>query len=151
MTAATHSEFSIKSNFCLKDIPTSPGLCFDEEKVHNNTMVLPCYMSKIAQYDQKNGNTMIFSWWLTVAMLKMLSGVVLLLASSVTQPKSEAMSLSQLMVSSVWRCTMPSTSSYCWLDASNSWEASSNSMWSSLTFGHSVNQTISTWNNQGHW
>ncbi len=35
MTAATHSEFSIKSNFCLKDIPTSPGLCFDEEKVHN--------------------------------------------------------------------------------------------------------------------
>ncbi len=24
-----------KSNFCLKDIPTSPGLCFDEEKVHN--------------------------------------------------------------------------------------------------------------------
>ncbi len=36
MTAATHSEFSIKSNFCLKDIPTSPGLCFDEEKVHNS-------------------------------------------------------------------------------------------------------------------
>ncbi len=35
MTAATHSEFSIKSNFCLKDIPMSPGLCFDEEKVHN--------------------------------------------------------------------------------------------------------------------
>ncbi len=35
MTAATHSEFSIKRNFCLKDIPTSPGLCFDEEKVHN--------------------------------------------------------------------------------------------------------------------
>lgn len=116
-----------------------------------NTMVLPCYMSKIAQYDQKNGNTMIYSWWLTVAMLKMLSGVVLLLASSVTQPKSEAMSLSQLMVSSVWRCTMPSTSSYCWLDASNSWEASSNSMCSSLTFGHSVNQTISTWNDQCHW
>ncbi len=40
MTAATHSEFSIKSNFCLKDIPTSPGLCFDEEKVHNNTQNL---------------------------------------------------------------------------------------------------------------
>ncbi len=38
MTAATHSEFSIKSNFCLKDIPTSPGLCFDEEKVHNKTL-----------------------------------------------------------------------------------------------------------------
>ncbi len=38
MTAATHSEFSIKSNFCLKDIPTSPGLCFDEEKVHNNLL-----------------------------------------------------------------------------------------------------------------
>ncbi len=37
MTAATHSEFSIKSNFCLKDIPTSPGLCFDVEKVHNIT------------------------------------------------------------------------------------------------------------------
>ncbi len=36
MTAATHSEFSIKSNSCLKDIPTSPGLCFDEEKVHNS-------------------------------------------------------------------------------------------------------------------
>ncbi len=35
MTAVTHSEFSIKRNFCLKDIPTSPGLCFDEEKVHN--------------------------------------------------------------------------------------------------------------------
>jgi len=27
------ARFSIKSNFCLKDIPTSPGLCFDEEKV----------------------------------------------------------------------------------------------------------------------
>ncbi len=38
MTAATHSEFSIKSNFCLKDIPTSPGLCFDEEKVHNSSI-----------------------------------------------------------------------------------------------------------------
>ncbi len=38
MTAATHSEFSIKSNFCLKDIPTSPGLCFDEEKVHNRKL-----------------------------------------------------------------------------------------------------------------
>ncbi len=38
MTAATHSEFSIKSNFCLKDIPTSPGLCFDEEKVHNTSL-----------------------------------------------------------------------------------------------------------------
>ncbi len=36
MTAATHSEFSIKSNSCLKDIPTSPGLCFDKEKVHNS-------------------------------------------------------------------------------------------------------------------
>ncbi len=39
MTAATHSEFSIKSNFCLKDIPTSPGLCFDEEKVHNSSLL----------------------------------------------------------------------------------------------------------------
>ncbi len=40
MTAATHSEFSIKSNFCLKDIPTSPGLCFDEEKVHNRALAV---------------------------------------------------------------------------------------------------------------
>ncbi len=39
MTAATHSEFSIKRNFCLKDIPTSPGLCFDEEKVHNSSFL----------------------------------------------------------------------------------------------------------------
>ncbi len=40
MTTVTHSEFSIKSNFCLKDIPTSPGLCFDEEKVHNRLLTL---------------------------------------------------------------------------------------------------------------
>ncbi len=41
MTAATHSEFSIKSNSCLKDIPTSPGLCFDKEKVHNTIFANP--------------------------------------------------------------------------------------------------------------
>ncbi len=40
MTAATHSEFSIKSDFCLKDIPKSPGLCFDEEKVSYNIFSL---------------------------------------------------------------------------------------------------------------
>jgi len=33
MTTVMHSESSIKSNFCMKDIPRSPGLCFDEEKV----------------------------------------------------------------------------------------------------------------------
>ncbi len=40
MTAATHSEFSIKSNSYLKDIPTSPGLCFDKEKVHNSYKII---------------------------------------------------------------------------------------------------------------
>ncbi len=54
MTAATHSEFSIKSNFCLKDIPTSPGLCFDEEKVHNIAKALlqvcNCYKGSLGGF-----------------------------------------------------------------------------------------------------
>ncbi len=41
MTAATHSEFSIKSTSALKDIPTSPGLCFEGEKVSQQMVAVP--------------------------------------------------------------------------------------------------------------